>query len=185
MPFARRKPSSFLRRARNAVWPHMGWGRMFRYYVHKLRRLPESPEAVAGGFGWGIAVSVTPLLGAHTIVSMILARVTGGSMVAAFFATFALNPWTAPPVWLATYYLGKVMAGDSINGGLPGFIGMFRGLTEAALTLNGGLFFEKVWPVFGPMLLGSIPLGALAGLAAYVLLRSTLVRLRTPRVAAA
>ena len=181
MPFARRNPPSVLTRVRNAIWPRMGWRRTARFYGQKLRRLPESPEAVAAGFAWGIAISITPLLGAHTILSVILARATRGSAVAAFIATFALNPWTAPPVWLATYYLGKIMSGDSVGGPVPGFISMFRGLPQADWTFDGRLFLEKVWPVFGPMLLGSLPLGAVAGFTAYALLRSTLVRFRAQR----
>ena len=181
MSFARRKPPSLLTRMRNALWPRMGWRRTARYFGHKLRRLPESSEAVAAGFALGLAVSITPLLGAHTILSVICARAARASVVAAFMATFVLNPWTAPPVWLATYYLGKLMAGDPFDGRLPGFVGMFRGLTEAVLTLDGRLFVEKVWPVFGPMLLGSLPLGALAGVTSYILIWSALVRVRAHR----
>ena len=181
MLFARRRPPTLPTRLRNILWPKMGWRRAARYYLGKLRRLPVSPGEVAAGFGWGVAVSITPLLGAHTILSVLCARATRASMVAAFIGTFALNPWTAPPIWLATYYLGKVMAGDSVGGGLPGFVGMFRGLTEAFLTLDTRLFFEQVWPVFAPMLLGSLPIGGIAGFAGYAVLRSALMRLQSKR----
>jgi uncharacterized protein (DUF2062 family) len=178
--FRRRVPLSFTARVRDWVWPRIGLRRALTFHWHRLKRLPGTPDSIAAGFGWGLAISMTPLLGGHMALSALFAWVFRSSILAASIATFALNPWTAPPVWLATYYTGRVLDGQSL-GEVPSFLRMFSGMGEALATRDWELFMRDVWPVFKPMLVGSVPLAIVAGLGSYVLLHTALSRFRDRR----
>ena len=176
MPFGRRKPLRWRHRLHDLVWPRIGLRRAMRVYWHRLQRLPGTPASIAAGFGWGVGFSVSPLIGTHMVLAALCARLSGASMLAALLGSLAVNPWTAPPVWMATYYTGRFLEGAGTEARAPGFINMFRGLTEAVLTLDVDMFVNSVWPVLKPMIVGSIPLGIAAGVLSYCILRPALTR---------
>jgi uncharacterized protein (DUF2062 family) len=92
MLFRRREAESFLGRMRIHLWPRRSWTRSSRYVVYRLRRLSGTPHAVALGFAIGVFTAVTPFLGTHIVMAVLLAWVIGGSMVAALLGTFVGNP---------------------------------------------------------------------------------------------
>jgi uncharacterized protein (DUF2062 family) len=183
--FRRRVPLSFAARLRNHVWPTMGVRRASKYMWYRLRRIPDSPSAIAAGFATGVAMGMNPVIGTHMVLALGLAWLIRVNMVAAVVGTWVINPWTAPPVWFATYYIGRLMEGLPVLGraNAPSFIRMFKGLTESTLRLDLQLFEQKVWPVLGPMILGCIPLGLVSGLMIYAILRPILAGLQEKRTA--
>jgi len=172
MLFRRRNTLPFVDKALGWIWPQIGWKRTASYFWHRLQRIPGTPESVAMGFALGLAFSMTPLVGTHTAFALLACWALGGNLLAAFIATFVINPWTAPPVWFTTYYVGLFILGGEHSGetGFHRFIHMFKGLTEAIFTLNWHLFMEAVWPVFLPMLVGSLPVGIAVGVVSYFVL---------------
>jgi uncharacterized protein len=157
----------FRRRARpNAIglvqiflWPKSGWNRAGQYLWHRLHRLPGTPHSIAAGLASGAAVSVTPFIGAHFFLAMVLAWFIRGNVIASAFGTIVGNPWTFPVIWLTTYYLGNVMLGNGLPAGdvALNFADMFSGLVRSMIEVDGTLFMEHVWPVWWPMILGSLP----------------------------
>ena len=99
------------------------------------------------------------------------------------WARWTINPWTAPPIWFATFYIGRLMQGLPVLGraNAPPFVAMFKGLTEAALQLDVKLFAHEVWPLLKPMLLGTLPLGIASGIATYIVLAPLLTTLQRKR----
>ncbi|TAL00465.1 MAG: DUF2062 domain-containing protein [Rhodospirillaceae bacterium] len=181
--FRRRTPLSLSARLRNLVWPSMGPRRTASYVWHRLQRIPGTSSSIAAGFAIGVAVAMSPIIGTHMILAMALSWLVGGNIVAAIIGTLMVNPWTAPPIWFTTYYIGRFMQGLPVLGraNAPPFIVMFKGLTEAALKLDVKLFAKDVWPLLKPMLLGSIPLGLASGVAIYVVLLPILTTLHGKR----
>ena len=98
--FMRRDPLPIHRKALAAVWPEMGWRRSSRYLMVRIGRLPGSGQAIAGGFAWGAAMSFTPFIGLHILLSAIGAWVSRCSIVAAVLGTIVGNPWTFPFIWI-------------------------------------------------------------------------------------
>lgn len=181
MPFRRRVPLTWKDHLHDLVWPRIGVRRALRLHWYRLHRLPGTPGSIAAGFGWGLGVSMNPVVGTHMILGAIGARLFGGNIVAAVIATFAVNPWTAPPVWFATYYTGRLILTGRVPHKMPGFIAMFRGLVEAVWGVNPRVFAEDVWPVLHPMIVGSIPIGLVAGFCAYAILKPAMARLQAGR----
>ncbi len=158
MLFRRREAESFLERIRVHLWPRRSWSRSTRYVVYRLRRLSDTPHAVALGFAAGVFAAFTPFIGTHLMMAMLLAWIIGGSIVAAVLGTFVGNPLTYPAIWYGTYQLGNLLLGGESK--------------APQIDLSGGIFqssLDQLWPIIKPMALGSLPLGlALAALSYFL-----------------
>jgi len=181
--FRRRDQLSWPVRIRDFMWPRIGWGRTVTYYWHRLKRIPGTPSSIAAGFACGLAASMTPAVGTHTLVAMALAYSMRGSLIASVIGTLVINPWTAPPVWFSTYYTGAVILGWDEYGhaGVSDFIDMFVGLSQAVVQVDVGLFITKVTPIFWPMMVGSLPVAVVVGFGSYFALEPVLRRLQERR----
>lgn len=165
MLFKRRDKAPLLERIRVALWPRRSWGRSFRYIGHRVLRLSASPHAIALGFAAGAMVSFTPFVGLHFILAGVLAFFTGGNILASALGTAVGNPLTFPFIWTATYRLGRVILGQGDGTAPP--IDMSLGLLAHSR--------DVLLPVLKPMLVGAVPLGIVAWVIFYFLVR-TLVR---------
>ena len=161
MLFRRRETESFLERMRVHLWPRRSWTRSSRYVVYRLRRLSDTPHAVALGFAIGVFTAVTPFLGTHMVVAALLAWVIGGSVVAALLGTFVGNPLTYPLFWYSTYEVGTLMLRRRERRSSPSIS-------------RGGIFhssLDQLWPILKPMTLGCLPVGLALAALSYVLVR--------------
>ena len=168
--FQRRHKLPIPKRVGQWIWPHMGWRRTAIYFWHRLQRIPGTPSSIAAGFACGVASAMTPLYGTHIITGGLFAWTIRGNVIAAVLGAQIANPWTAPPLWFGAYYLGAWMVGIDLDDHPPNFIQMFKGLTEAVLNADMEMFFAKVWPIFWPMMVGSVPMAIVGGIAAYFIL---------------
>jgi uncharacterized protein (DUF2062 family) len=184
--FRRRRPPPLPSRLRSWFWPRSGWRRAFSFHWLRLQRLSGSPERIAAGFACGVAWAWTPLFGVHTFAALATAWLFRASLPAAFIGTFMLNPWTAVPIWFATYYLGRMLmfhtASTAVSAG--DFVTMFASLTRAALQLDLALLASDVLPLLLPMLIGCVPLGAGAGAMAFIALRFAIRKVHARRTGA-
>ncbi len=152
--FKRRSKRGLLYRIRGFVWPHIGWRRAGRYFFHRLMRLPGTPHSIAAGFACGSAISFTPFIGFHFILSGLLAWAIGGNVVAALIGTVVGNPWTFPFIWVAVYKLGCLILGwKSVD------------ILSHGLTLT--YILQRPQMVLLPMIVGSVPAGAVAWVVSY------------------
>jgi uncharacterized protein (DUF2062 family) len=160
MLFRRREAESLLEKIRVHLWPRRSWTRSSRYVIYRLRRLSDTPHAVALGFAVGVFTAVTPFLGTHMVMAALLAWIIGGSVVAALLGTFVGNPLTYPAFWYATYEIGEWMLGGLAH--------------KPRIDLSAGIFhdsLEHLWPILWPMALGSIPVGVALAALSYVLVK--------------
>jgi len=180
--FQRRQKHSLLTKVGQFIWPRMGWRRTLSYFWHRLQRIPGTPSSIAAGFAVGVGIAMTPFYGAHVVTAGLVAWAIRGNILASLLGAQAANPWTAPPLWFAAYYLGNWMMGIDTTDHPPNFIPMFKGLTEAILNLNMDVFLATVWPIFWPMVVGSIPMSLAAGIVAYFTLLPVLKTVQHRRV---
>lgn len=159
----------------------MGWRRTLAYFWHRLQRIPGTPGSIAAGFACGAAVAMTPFYGTHIITGGLLAWALRGNIIAAVFGAQVANPWTAAPLWFAAYYTGAWMLGLDIAEHPPNFIQMFKWLTEATLKADMDMFINRVWPIFWPMVVGSIPMALVVGTLSYFALTPVLKTVQAKR----
>jgi uncharacterized protein (DUF2062 family) len=153
--FRRRTPVPLWWRLRGWLWPQIGWRRLGRYLVKRVTRLPGTPHSIAAGFAAGTVISFTPFLGFHTILSILLSFLLRGNYLAAVAGSVVGNPWTFPIIWVTTYQLGHFLLGTTPS--------QTARLEDPDLVSRWQELKGLVWP----MAVGSVPLGALAGLLVY------------------
>lgn len=163
------------------LWPRMGWRRTIVYFWHRLQRIPGTPSSIAAGFACGAAISMTPFYGTHMVVGGMMAWALRANIVAAMLGAQISNPWTAAPLWFGAYYLGAWMLGLNLSEHPPNFVEMFKWLTEATLQLDLDMFTERVWPIFWPMVVGSVPMAVAAGSVSYFVMTPVLRTVQAQR----
>ena len=179
MVFRRRTPRNFRQKVVNLFLPGGGWGRSASYVMHRLRRLPDSPERIARGIAAGVAVSCLPLFGLHFLSAAMLAWVLRGNILASLLATFFGNPFTFPVIAVSALELGAWLLGqdrtakgyEAINafGAIWGelwrnFLALF---TQASFDWHKMQHFG--WDIFAPYMLGGAIIGVICGVPAYFL----------------
>jgi len=156
MLFRRRKKTSHIERARIWVWPRVSWRRSVLYYAKRILRLSATPYAIAVGCAIGAFASFTPFVGLHFAISIALAWLVRGNIIAAAIGTAVGNPLTFPLIWASTYELGHViLRGEQAVAPPP----LGRHFLEGS--------FETPSPLIKTMSIGSLPLGFLASLIVY------------------
>ncbi len=191
MVFKRRTPRSWLQFIAEGFWPRGGWGRATRYVIHRLRRLPDPAYKISRGIAAGVFTSFTPFFGFHFILSVLLAWVLRGNILAALLATFVGNPLTFPFIASIAMEIGTTILGTP-NMPLPSVIASFsnasvelwRNFTAIFTpeTMNWGRFnaFAKV--VLLPYLVGGFVPGLIAAIAAYFLSNPLIVAYQKSRI---
>ncbi|MBO0663215.1 DUF2062 domain-containing protein [Jiella sp. MQZ9-1] len=173
MLFRRREPESRWARFLTFLWPRRSFRRSYRYFLKRVIRLDAEPHAVAAGFAAGVIASFTPFVGFHFIMAFAIAFILAGNMAAAALGTAVGNPATFPFIWGATYELGRYLTEKS-----PGRLPQPMALESSLSPWN--LF--AIWePVVKPMLIGSIPLGLVAGGISYGIVRAAVTSFQAHR----
>lgn len=144
------------------MWPRRGWARAVRYYSKRLLRLSGSPHSIAAGFASGVALAVTPFVGFHYLLCFVVAFLVRGNVLAAVLGTTLGNPLTFPVIWLATFETGSLILS---------WFGHPRSEMSIEAITHGLLHdsWHAVWPIFEPMLIGSVPVAILVGGISYAL----------------
>lgn len=174
MVFRRRDNRPLTRLAVEMVYPRGGWRRAGHYILHRLRRLPDSPERIARGFFAGVFISFTPLFGFHFIGAALIAWAYRGNVIAALLGTFVGNPLTTPIMATMSLETGYWLLGEEYRLPLPE---VFRAFGDAAaqlsrnliaLSTGGGTEWDQLSKFFSrvylPFLVGSPIPGTLVGL---------------------
>lgn len=186
--FRRRKQQPVHHRVGNLIWPRIGFRRSLTYIWHRIGRLHGTPHSIAGGFAAGAAVSFTPFVGAHFVLAALVSLLTRSNVVAGLLGTAVGNPWTFPFIWIWTYELGRKMGIGADLAVEPDFVAVFTDLpgviVKAVISFDlDSAYFENVWAVFWPMMVGSIPSFILVWLAFYLFLKPVVATYQARRIA--
>jgi hypothetical protein len=152
------------------AWLKKLWRRFAAWLVgHK------DPKEVALGLALGAAVSLTPLIGLHAVLAVLLASITPSNRLAAILGTQLGNPFTLPFFFWLEYKIGSWITGVQVTTSLS-FSQI--GLEEAAQRMVQ-LFGQAAWPYS----VGMVILAVVVGLAVYGLtvLTARLLHLRMKR----
>jgi uncharacterized protein (DUF2062 family) len=87
--------------------------KLLKGFYNRFLRIRGTPRQVAMGFALGIFVGMTPFLGFHTVIAVMMASLIKWSKLAAGIGVFITNPFTAPFIYPLTYRLGVSVTGFS------------------------------------------------------------------------
>jgi len=156
--FQRRHKLSIVSRVRQFFWPTAGWHRSSRYVFHRVARIPGSSYSLAAGFACGAAISFTPFMGLHFVISMALAYLIRSNVLAAAIGTAVGNPWTFPFIWIAVFNTGQwILRDDGVDAQTIDFLDVLTESMQAMHSLDWHYLVEVGGPVILPMLVGCVP----------------------------
>lgn len=183
MLFSRKNPETWGEWLRVLLWPRRSWSRSAKYVSKRILRLTASPHAIAAGVAAGVFASFTPFMGFHFIIAFCVAYIIAGNFLAAASGTFFGNPLSFPFIWAATYNLGNFILSGEHTHGEPDELSDLTDANVMEIGLSG--IWEAVvgiWePVLKPMLIGSVPLGVVFGIIAYIITRWASIKFDTAR----
>jgi len=122
--FKRRNPRPLLRAIGEFFWPRGGWRRAATYVLHRMRRLPDSPERICIGIAAGLYVSFLPLYGLHFLSAALVAWIFRGNILAALLGTFYGNPLTFPLMAAGGMELGSWLLGTEVRVSVTRIVGV-------------------------------------------------------------
>ena len=136
-----------------------------------------TPDQVARGMALGVFLAFTPLLGLQMLLAVILATLTYSNRPAAVAAVWITNPFTALPVYLMTYRIGRYFT--------PGYgnLDIRRRLTAVVVDeqgewLNLARQLREITSlgaeILVPMFIGGFVVGLGLAIVSYILTRSTI-----------
>ena len=71
----------------------------------------DRPERVAAALALGVGVGLSPFIGFHFILAVVLAWIFRLHKLDTVIGSFVGNPWTLPPIYAMGYRLGRILLG--------------------------------------------------------------------------
>ncbi len=135
-------------------------------WVIKLR---SSPRAIAGGLGLGTFIAFTPTIGIQLILAVVIATLFNMNRPAALVPVWITNPVTVAPIYTFNYWLGKKVVSGPPLGEVSGlFVDIGKTMAHLEFWNIKEQFFAILhigWDIFIPLLIGSLLVGVVSGLA--------------------
>jgi uncharacterized protein len=140
----------------------------------------QPPERVAAAVALGVGVGLSPFIGFHFILAIVLAFMFRLNKLDTVLGSLVGNPWTLPPFFAAGYRVGRALLGYG-SGRVPNL--------QWQRILHEDFWVTFRGPGFGPrlaaFLVGTTLLATAVALATYAVVRGLLklYHRRYPRVA--
>ena len=74
----------------------------------------ERPERLAAAWALGLALGLSPLMGLHTVLALLLAFAFRLNKVDVLLGTLVINPWTLPLYFPTAVVLGRRITGVTV-----------------------------------------------------------------------
>ena len=87
------------------------WIEPWRKAYHRFLKIRGHPREISLGFALGLLVGMSPFMGLHTAIAVLLAALLKWNKFSAALAVWISNPFTAPVIYGLTYLIGaKVLS---------------------------------------------------------------------------
>jgi len=136
----------------------------------KLRQVvgvKDSPRKIAISFGIGVFIGMSPVLGLHTVLAILIAWIFRLNKFVTLVGVYITNPWTIVPIYTGATWLGAKMLG--IKHILPEIDWNNIGLMELIRDLE---------PILPPFVFGTLFVGTVSGVLGYIVTYHSVVRQR-------
>ncbi len=126
-------------------WLKAKWRQFYNTFIS----LQGSPESIARSFSLGFAIAWWPIIGTHSILSLLGGLLFRGNLPAVYLSSWLCNPITIPFILMADYKVGDWLVGA------PDLLGAnFAQMTFREMLALG-------WHVLVPMMVGGLLLGGI------------------------
>ncbi|HWR58910.1 MAG TPA: DUF2062 domain-containing protein [Thermodesulfovibrionales bacterium] len=116
----------------------------------------ETPHRLSMAFASGIFIGMSPLLGLHTILGIVVAYIFKLNRFVTLMGVFVTNPWTIIPIYTFSTWVGaKCLGMDNV---IPDTD--WSNITVSKL-------LNELSPILKPFIVGTTLIGVLAALISY------------------
>ena len=136
----------------------------------KLREvisIKDSPGRVATSFAIGVFIGMSPVLGLHTALGLVVAWIFRLNKFVTMIGVFVTNPWTIIPIYTFSTWVGaKLLRVEKI---IP------------AIDWNGASIvsiMRDMKPLFWPFVCGTILIGLISAVIGYIIIYHAVMRKR-------
>jgi len=157
------------------------WRIGMRQGWRRLMRLEGSPQAIAMGMAVGVLVAFSPTVGFQMIIAGFLAAALRANPAPAVAAVWITNPLTIPPIFAATYSLGRLFWPGrhiDIHAVLSRFVHDLSRLEFYELFSQFRELLELGVDVLVPMFIGGLIVGVAGGAVSYPITLALVTRAR-------
>ena len=125
----------------------------------------DRPEHLAAAWALGIGIGLSPLMGLHTALALVLAIVFRLNKVDVLLGTLIINPWTLPLYFPVAVFIGKRVTGAHV----PHFVRFHpEAVLDVAVWRDNAPWLRSILLAWG---VGAAIVSLLVGLTTYFLLR--------------
>ena len=190
MIFKRRDKRLTFGRLKELLLPKKGWRRALDYFIHRVKRIPDTPHKIAIGIATGVFCSFTPFFGLHFFLAAFVTYIFKGNIVAALFGTFFGNPVTWPFIASFSVKLGQIILGYPVTNFetfLEHFVEAYDATIQGVKSLFGygesdwALLYSFFRELFLPYFIGGFVLGLIAALLTYFVFRPIIYAYKVTR----
>ena len=190
MIFKRRDKRLTFGRLKELLLPKKGWRRALDYFIHRVKRIPDTPHKIAVGIATGVFCSFTPFFGLHFFLAAFVTYIFKGNIVAALFGTFFGNPVTWPFIASFSVKLGQIILGYPVTNFetfLEHFVEAYDATIQGVKSLFGygesdwALLYSFFRELFLPYFIGGFVLGLIAALFTYFVFRPIIYAYKVTR----
>lgn len=139
----------------------------FRDKFRQILSVKESPHKIALAFAVGVFIGMSPLLGIHTVLGIIVAWIFRLNKFVTIVGVYVTNPWTIVPIYTFSTWAGARLLG--VYHIIPDIDWVHLSLKELVHAFG---------PLLIPFVVGSLLLGTASGGLSYFLVYRTVKKSR-------
>ncbi|RMG72828.1 MAG: DUF2062 domain-containing protein [Nitrospirae bacterium] len=135
--------------------------------IRYIFTIKGSPRSIAAAFALGVFIGLSPFIGLHTLLALVLSSLLGLNRMVTLSGAYLTNPWTIVPIYTFCTWFGIKITGyeqsmpdidfHSIN-----ILNLFRALKSL------------LWPFF----VGTTLVGVVCALISYLIVYRLLLRIK-------
>ncbi len=135
--------------------------------IRLLLFINESPHRIALTFSIGLFIGISPFIGMHTILALLVAFIFRLNKIIILLGTYVTNPWTIIPIYTFSTFIGTKILG--IKSVIPDID--WTNITFLKI-MNG------MKPLIIPFFLGTTFVGAISSIIIYFILYALIKKTR-------
>lgn len=137
----------------------------FRDRLRELLRIKDSPHRIAIAFSVGIFIGLSPFLGIHTIIGVIVAWLFRLNTFATLSGVYITNPWTVVPIYTFSTWVGARCLGAKQ---------IIPAINWSNITFNH--FISDLKPLLMPFIFGALLVGFISSIISYFVIYRAIKR---------
>ncbi len=79
--------------------------------IRYILTVKGSPKSIATAFAIGVFIGMSPFLGLHTIMALVVANILGLNRMVTLAGAYLTNPWTIVPIYSFCTWFGVKITG--------------------------------------------------------------------------